>query len=335
LSLSARGQNRCICNSTPFPPLPPHLIPGPNHHSPSLLALTGQITGLGAVAPLYAFLSLISPPSQAYSLPSSTTPLIPALLLGYYIPTLLTLASPDLPDRQAFLSIWQLFPVFISLAYHTILTLSPTPKDDATIFSPPPPRSSASSTSDSDSEPDDNTQPTVPTLATLSRNLLLMRLSIGVPTLIGAVAWVATLLTTKGQIAEIFLPSALPADVLPSLSAFSAQFLRWDWVFVFGSMIVWLGVLYVREWEQVDGTGTGKGKGGYLPRGMKRGGMTVGKGVGVAVGTAAMGLVMGPGAVLGMGWWWREEVRATELERGVLKVEVQRKVNALLRANGA
>ncbi|KAK0644673.1 hypothetical protein B0T16DRAFT_460701 [Cercophora newfieldiana] len=303
---------------------------------PSLLALTGQLIGLGVVAPLYAFLSLIAPSAASYSLPSSTTALLPALVLGFYTPTLLTLASPDLADRQAFLSIWQLFPVWVSLAYHTIAILSPTPKVDISGISVRPPSSAVSTTSDSDSEPDSHaSDPSTPSISLpkLYRDLLLMRISIGVPSILGAAAWVFTLFRTRGHIAEIFVPTGSPADGLPSLTAFSAQFLRWDWTFVFGAMVLWLGVVYARE-SAGDVTGE-RGMGyQYLPKALRGGSKATGWAA-MATGAAATGLTLGPGALLGLGWWWREEVKVAELEKSLLKIEVQRKVDALLRANGA
>ncbi|KAK4442355.1 hypothetical protein QBC34DRAFT_444232 [Podospora aff. communis PSN243] len=289
---------------------------------PSLLALTGQLIGLGVVAPLYAFQHLTASPPPSYSLPSATTPILPALLLGYYIPTLLTFFSPDLPDRQAFLSIWQLFPIYISLAYHTISSLSPAPKDEALSTRPPSSRASATSDSDSEPEPDAESTPSLPSLAKLNRDVLLMRITIGVPTALGALSWVLTLIQTRGEISRIFIPSGTPSEGLPSLTAFSAQFLRWDWVFVFGAMALWLGWVYVTEGS------------GYLPRSLKGSSVAVGW-MGMVAGAAAVGLSLGPGAMVGLGWWWREEVRAAELETSVLKREVQRKVDALLRANGA
>ncbi|KAK0616172.1 hypothetical protein B0T14DRAFT_497478 [Immersiella caudata] len=294
---------------------------------PSILALTGQLIGLGVVAPLYAFLYLTASPSSSYSLPSTTTPVLPALILGYYIPTLLTFFSPDLPDRQAFLSIWQLFPVYISLAYHTIASLSTTPKDD--VISTRPPSSNASTASDSDSEPelDSDGAPPLPSLAKLNRDVLLMRITIGVPTLLGALSWMFTLIQARGEITRIFIPSGTPSSGLPSLTAFSAQFLRWDWVSVFGAMALWMGWVYVSE-------GSGVQPQGYLPRVLKGGSAAVGW-AGMLTAAGGIGLGFGPGAMLGVGWWWREEVRAAELEKTVLKREVQRKVDALLRANGA
>jgi len=296
---------------------------------PALLTLVGQIIGLGVVAPLYAFVSLTSPPTP-FSLPTATTPLLPAIILGYYIPTFLALFSPDLSDRQAFLSIWQLFPLFVSLAYYTIASLSPKQNhSDGTLSSRPAPSPATSSASDTDSEPespDPQATASTPTLARLNRESLLMRIYICVPVLLGALTWLFTLWMTRGNIAEIFIPTASPSKGLPSLTAFSAQFLRWDWTFVFGSMAVWVGALYVKEAPGRQ----------YLP------GVLKGKGRSSALGWLGLlglgvisAVLLGPGATIGIAWWWREEIRAEELEKAVLKNEVQKKVDALLRANGA
>jgi hypothetical protein len=149
-----------------------------------------------------------------------------------------------------------------------------------------------------------------------------MRITIAVPTVLGALSWLLTLIQTKGEIPSIFIPSGVPSEGLPSLTAFSSQFLRWDWVFVFGAMVLWLGWVYATEGST------------YLPSALKGGSTAVGW-MGMVAAAAAIGLSLGPGAMVGVGWWWREEVRAAELEKSVLKMEVQRKVDALLRANGA
>ncbi|KAK1831968.1 hypothetical protein QBC39DRAFT_77449 [Podospora conica] len=293
---------------------------------PSMIALAGQLIGLGVVAPLYSFLSLLPapPPSEAalpshhatistpllstrdpspssstssspsrggrrtlnpfHLLPTAPTPssrksaaqdhgspattLLPALLLAYYLPAALMLFHPVPADRQAWLFIWQLFPVYLAVASFVLSRVPLSGK-----------RRTDMQKLDAEAR---GTRVCVGALVVLAVGVWWW-------------TWVGAGVSGEGM-RGVFVPGGVPGERLPSLEGFAAEFLRWDEVFVFAGVLGWLGV------------------------------------VGAAVGSV---VVLGPGATAGMGWLWREEVVFRRREKEVLLREVEAKVEELLRANGA
>ncbi|KAJ9303196.1 hypothetical protein DTO271G3_570 [Paecilomyces variotii] len=92
--------------------------------------MISQIKGIGIIAPLYYFIHYISGPLEITP-PSASTisddpidiyeakALFPAVLIGYYIPTVVqNLPMLSLSIRQLFCGYWQLYPVWISIVHH-------------------------------------------------------------------------------------------------------------------------------------------------------------------------------------------------------------------------
>lgn len=310
-----------------------------------MIALAGQLIGLGVVAPLYSFLSLLpAPPPSEDSLPShhsnlaltistplltrdpspssstssspsrgrrtpnpfhllptssrkSPTPLeptpsttlLPALVLAYYLPAALMLFHPVASDRQAWLFVWQLFPVYLAVAS---FVLSRIP------LRLPGKRAERTAMQKLDAE------------VRGARVCIgaLVALAVGV----WWWTWVGSGASVRGMVG-LFVPRGLPSGELPSLEGFAAEFLRWDEMFVFAGVLGWLGYFFadlvvvrgVLGWMEVLGCGL------------------------------ASVVVLGPGATAGLGWLWREEVMFKRREKEVLLREVEAKVEELLRANGA
>lgn len=312
-----------------------------------MIALAGQLIGLGVVAPLYSFLSLLpAPPSSEESLPShhsnlaptistplltrdpspsssassspsrgggrrtlnpfhllpTTTPsssrkspeptpsttLLPALVLAYYLPAALMLFHPVSADRQAWLFVWQLFPVYLAVASFVLSRIPlrlPGKRAERTA------------------------------MQKLDAEVRGARVCIGALVALAVGVWWGTWVRSesmRGMVA-LFVPRGMPAGELPSLEGFAAEFLRWDEMFVFAGVLGWLGYL-LAELGVVTGV---------LGR------------MGVVVGGMASVVVVGPGATAGLGWLWREEVMFKRREKEVLLREVEAKVEELLRANGA
>lgn len=310
-----------------------------------MIALAGQLIGLGVVAPLYSFLSLLpAPPPSEDSLPShhsnlaltistplltrdpspssstssspsrgrrtpnpfhllptssrkSPTPLeptpsttlLPALVLAYYLPAALMLFHPVASDRQAWLFVWQLFPVYLAVASF-VLSWIP--------LRLPGKRAERTAMQKLDAE------------VRGARVCIgaLVALAVGV----WWWTWVGSGASVRGMVG-LFVPRGLPSGELPSLEGFAAEFLRWDEMFVFAGVLGWLGYFFadlvvvrgVLGWMEVLGCGL------------------------------ASVVVLGPGATAGLGWLWREEVMFKRREKEVLLREVEAKVEELLRANGA
>jgi hypothetical protein len=87
---------------------------------------------------------------------------------------------------------------------------------------------------------------------------------------------------------------------MDGLAVFAAVFLRWDEVFGMGSVLVWLGYLF---WD-------------LRAAGMLREGWLTVVGLGVV-----SVFVVGPGATVGLGWLWREQILATRRHNDALTLE--------------
>lgn len=133
------------------------------------------------------------------------------------------------------------------------------------------------------------------------RDLPTLRRSVGLASLAAAAVWVwAAWLSPHGVLAT-FAPSAWPArSRMPDLTAFSAELFRWDEVFGLGAHLVWLGYLY---WDLAHA--------GMLPEGWLRV---------MGIGLASV-LAVGPGATIGLGWLWREQILATRRHKDALTLD--------------
>lgn len=92
--------------------------------------MISQIKGIGIIAPLYYFIHYVSgplettPPSPSTISDSSidiheAKALFPAVLIGYYIPTVVqNLPMVSQSVRQLFCGYWQLYPVWLSIVHH-------------------------------------------------------------------------------------------------------------------------------------------------------------------------------------------------------------------------
>lgn len=92
--------------------------------SPALWGVLYQLRGIGLIAPVYFAISLFHSSSIAYSTPSSrrvpvsmAKALLPALILGFVIPTMMMFfpLHDDLNMRQIFIAIWQPAPIYVAL----------------------------------------------------------------------------------------------------------------------------------------------------------------------------------------------------------------------------
>ncbi|KAK5654761.1 hypothetical protein OQA88_7086 [Cercophora sp. LCS_1] len=217
---------------------------------------------------------------------SSTAALFPALLLGYYIPAFGMFFWPNLVERQSWLFVWQLYPLHVALAFFALSSLR-----------------LGFSESGGDRR-----------LKQLSRDLVGLRLTIGIPALISATAWGRTLYENRSALASLFFPTGRPHRFLPDLTAFCGEFLRWDELLVMLSMISWL---FLVCWETT--------RFNTKPQSWARD---------VTLGVLLL-LLGGPGLLLAVGWQRREETLTKRWERELLLEEVAAKVNGLLRANDA
>lgn len=91
--------------------------------SPGIWGILYQLRGIGLIAPLYFLVSTFASRSFSYfspatrTIPTSTSKVfLPALMIGYIIPTtMLLLPIGGQEIRQAVLALWQPAPVYVSL----------------------------------------------------------------------------------------------------------------------------------------------------------------------------------------------------------------------------
>lgn len=119
------------------------------------------------------------------------------------------------------------------------------------------------------------------------KDLPVMRYTVGTCVTISALAWWYTLASSGFSPLELFIPRHLASGVTEGLDAICLVFIQWDEALMVTHLFMWLALLF---WD------------------MKYAGMVTQSWVAI-VGYAVGSLVLlGPGATLGLGWLWREDV---------------------------
>ncbi|KAK0732898.1 hypothetical protein B0T26DRAFT_682250 [Lasiosphaeria miniovina] len=177
---------------------------------PGAFALAGQLLGMGVVCPFYYFLHYVFSPA-AVRIPSTANQrqvlaAFSAVVVAFSFPASAMFFWPRPDTRQAWLFLWQLYPLYMAVTYAV-----------ASLVLPESPIRLSS------------------TAAT--------RLCIACLSGLGATVWLWTTHGSLTGIAPIFIPTAIPRFTLPDFTAFCRQFLSWDEVFVFGSSLLWLAYL--------------------------------------------------------------------------------------------
>ncbi|KAL2143755.1 hypothetical protein VTI28DRAFT_10052 [Corynascus sepedonium] len=241
---------------------------------PNFYAAIGQLLGIGVISPIYCFLHYVVSPIENFSaLDQRLTntrvsfAALPTVVLAYLLPFYALITWPDLAFRQALLFVWQLYPVWASAALFVI----------SRVFFK-------------------DTMLTDKVFRT-QRDLPVMRLYVGGAAVLSAAVWWWTWL--EYGLFNVFVPSGLPRS-RDTLAGFTAEFLRWDETFGFGSHLVWLGYLF---WD-------------LQAAGMLREGWFKVAGLGLV-----SLLLVGPGATLGIGWLFREHILATRRHKNALTPE--------------
>ncbi|KAK0726552.1 hypothetical protein B0T21DRAFT_413877 [Apiosordaria backusii] len=190
---------------------------------PILFCLLCQLFGVGIIAPLYLYTHYILSPIENFAARDKrltntrwSYAALPAIFLGYLIPLLGFLFSPNLEQRQSWLFVWQLFPIWVSI---TMFALSKLFKETVN---------------------EDKINNTEKDLGVVRVYMVL-----GSALAAGAHIW--------GKIGGgwgdgyagmgLFLPGGIPRSY-DSLTEFAVHFLRWDYIFGFGAHVLWLGYLF-------------------------------------------------------------------------------------------
>ncbi|KAF4416113.1 FAD/NAD(P)-binding domain-containing protein [Fusarium austroafricanum] len=186
---------------------------------PSLFTLLGQVRGIGVLSPLYYILHYVSSPIENFKATDMrltrmnyTVCILPAMILGYYIPVYAMVFWPTLLGRQSWLFVWQMFPIWIAI---TTLILS-------NFFS--------------DTMMHDR-------INAPKRDLPVIRFTIGSLIGLSACVWIWTWSTALHGGTAIFLPSISPGAT-SDLTAFIREFLKIDEIFLFTATFIWMGCLF-------------------------------------------------------------------------------------------
>ncbi len=117
-----------------------------------------------------------------------------------------------------------------------------------------------------------------------TRDLPIIKYTIHTVCTISASTWWYTLYSSHFSLATLFIPVRTPDE-------FIRLFLQFDQVFSMGSCLLWLL---------------------YLFGDLKRAGMMANSWVDIIARGLITLAVVGPGATVGLGWWWREQLLATK-----------------------
>ncbi len=140
-----------------------------------------------------------------------TLSVFPAILLGWIIPSYCLYMLPDLYSRQAWLYIWQLYPIFIEVSLFSLSNAFPDTTEKDKVQSP-------------------------------NRDLPIIRLYVLIPMFFSAWVWIWIRMATPHSLATVFIPTAIPRTK-DDIVSFTHEFLCWDELFSYGAMMIWVGYL--------------------------------------------------------------------------------------------
>ena len=240
--------------------------------SPIVLGLSAQLRGIGVVGPIYFFMHYICSQISNFKAPdmrltdlSYTRSVLPAMIIGFYIPHFLSFLHPSFEVRHNWNWIWQMFPVWTGVIQQVLKrTVMPnTVEDDR--------------------------------LKNQSRDLSTIRFTIGACVVLSAGVWIYTLTMSPYSPITLFLPQleAPQEDWIHMVRIF----VQYDELFCFGGALLWLG---------------------YLFNDMKHAGMVQQSWISIIAMATLTTVALGPGAAVGLGWLWREDVLAHKRHKGAV-----------------
>jgi len=203
-----------------FRSLPNPSIQSLTTYRPILFALLAQRKGLGVATPLYFFVHWVLTPIDTFKSTDMrltkmhyTKAILPSLLMTFYLPLIQNWLLSEATQKETWLTIWQYFPVTLSLAQ---LGMSKIWKDTA--------------------DQDKIERP--------KRDVATLEYTSGVPAIISTVVWLYTLCASSVSFSQVILPHdsiTTLADSSPT-SAFSSanDLLRSSYLIAIFSTYLWL-----------------------------------------------------------------------------------------------
>ncbi|KAL4890998.1 hypothetical protein BDV59DRAFT_209334 [Aspergillus ambiguus] len=185
---------------------------------PTLMGIGFQLKGIGKIAPIYFLLDYLRSPlrktlvaNRASVRLSAVKTLLPALVLGYYVPSWACFVAPTLSDKQLSNIVWQFFPLLVPAAHIPLLAFA---------------RIVSNSTS-----------------ATKKRrpDMPYIRWTIVLLTTISGVAFLYARLSapSNASLSDIFLPSVDYSAPVYSFAEAINRFLQYDELFAMASALTW------------------------------------------------------------------------------------------------
>ena len=182
--------------------------------------MTAQFFGIGVIGPLYFALHYTA--SQIGKFKASdhrltnlayTQTILPVLAGCYYLPLYLGYLAPELSTRFTAQSIWQLFPVWISLAQLLLAkTVVPNTMQHDRLHAP-------------------------------NRDMITIRCIVGFTTILAASAWLCTLVRSHLPLSMILLPDWTYSQT--NWMDTIRNVLQYDYIFCWASSFLWLGYLFM------------------------------------------------------------------------------------------
>lgn len=123
-------------------------------------------------------------------------------------------------------------------------------------------------------------------LVDAKRDLPIIKYTVYTTVGISMLVWWYVCASSPFPLTQLFVPRSLPGES-SNLEDFTRHFLKWDQAFMFANSALWMAYLF---WD------------------MKAAGMVKESWITIAMYAAATTLACGPGAALGLGWLWREDV---------------------------
>ncbi|KAF2835087.1 FAD/NAD(P)-binding domain-containing protein [Patellaria atrata CBS 101060] len=230
---------------------------------PILIALPGQLLGIGKLGPIYFYTHyLTSQPANYIASDQRLTNLkytrsILPTLLCFFTPHYLSHFHPSFSSRLTSSAWWQLFPLFVPVLQIAIARSGLSPDTVGQ---------------------DRKTAP--------RRDVPWLFVTVGACVVSSALTWLSTLFLAPFSMAQIFVPYWREPETHSWAENCTAT-VQWDYIFLFAAAALWIV---------------------YLFYDLRRAGMVQAGWGTLVVRAVVVGLLAGPGAMLGVAWLGREWV---------------------------
>ncbi|KAF5553194.1 hypothetical protein FNAPI_6799 [Fusarium napiforme] len=228
---------------------------------PVVFLFLSQMFGIGCLAPIFFYVFYIFTPAYKLTTPSLYRPgfapcmaILPTIVFGYYATHFPSFFHSSLEARNWWNWIWQLFPIWGSIIMLVLSKIIPQPKEQ--------------------------------TPKTIKQELNVIRLTIGVISIISTITWWYTILNMNSTIVEVFIPQhflTTPQEPILGLRTV----IQFDYICCYAAGFLWLAY-HFKDLENV----------GVCSISWIRAGCA----------SVVLGCLLGPGTMFPLIWLLREEL---------------------------